>query len=67
MNVTFLTTVRLDDLSDLPGVATEISDDLTQSGFEVISVVPWARPSLTQTPTVPNITQQPTTQPNQIT
>ena len=66
MNVTFLTTVRLDDLGDLPGVASEINDDLTQGGFDVMSVVPWARPSLTQVqPTVPTPNQQTQIQPNQ--
>jgi hypothetical protein len=65
MDVTFLATVNLDDLSDLPGVAQEINDDLTQSGFEVVQVAPWARPTLAQgtptlqTPNVPTQTQQP--------
>lgn len=56
MNVTFLVTINLDDLSDLPSIAGEITDDLNT--FEVVSVVPWARPSQ---PTVPT-----TTQPTQI-
>jgi hypothetical protein len=65
MNVTFLVTINLDDLSDLPGVAAEIQDDIENSGFEVLSVAPWARPALTQqgimppSPTVPITTQQP--------
>lgn len=66
MRVTFLATVNLDDLSDLPGVAQEISDDLQQSGFEVVSVAPWARPSLQQAvgPTIGPTTTQ-TTQTNE--
>jgi len=61
MNVTFLATVNLDDLSSLADVAVEISDDLMEGGFDVVSVEPWARPSITPTPIVP-INQ---TQPNQ--
>jgi hypothetical protein len=66
MNVAFITVLNLDDLSDLPGVATEINDDLTQSGFEVISVQPWARPSTAPTTAVPTqpITITPTQNPN---
>lgn len=60
MQVAFITTVNLDDLSDLVGVAQEISDDLTQGGFEVISVHAWQRPALTQL----GPTAVPTTQPN---
>ena len=62
MNVAFIVTINLDDLSDLPGVAGEIEDDL--SNFEVVSVAPWARPSLQQTVGPipgPTTTQQPTT------
>jgi len=68
MQVTFLVALNLDDLSDLPGIAQEISDDLTQAGFEVKEVAPWQRPSLTQGQTinVPTI-QQPTQNPNPIT
>ena len=64
MNVTFLVTVNLDDLSDLSGIAEEITDDL--GSFEVISVTPWARPTLAQQINVPTTTQ-PTIQPNQTT
>ena len=60
MNVAFIATVNLDDLSDLAGVAQEINDDLAQSGFEVISVAAWARPALAQVaPTVPTTQTQP--------
>jgi len=60
VNVAFIVTLNLDDLSDLPGVAAEVSDDLEHSGFEVTNVQPWARPTLSQgAPIVP------TTQPNQ--
>ena len=63
MNTAFIVIINLDDLSDLPGVAAEISDDLSASGFEVTAVHAWARPALTtnvpttQTPTT-NINQQ---------
>jgi hypothetical protein len=63
-DVAFITTLKLDDLSDLPGIAQEISDDLQQGGFDVVTVVPWQRPSLQQpavgglaNPTVPTQTQ----------
>jgi hypothetical protein len=61
MHVSFILTVNLDDTSDLPGIASEIEDDL--ANFEVISVHPWARPSLAiQGPSVTAVptTQQPT-------
>jgi hypothetical protein len=61
MNVTFLVTINLDDLTDLSGVAEEITDDL--GNFEVVSVAPWARPTLSQN--VPIQTTQPTIQPIQ--
>lgn len=58
MNVAFITVLNLDDLSDLVGVAQEINDDLTSTGFEVTSVAPWQRPTLAQgAPTVPTTTQ----------
>jgi hypothetical protein len=64
MNVAFIAEVNLDDLSDLAGTAREIEQDLSNAGFEVISVKPWARPSLK----LPGETTVPTTQPttNQI-
>ena len=55
MQVAFIATVNLDDLSDLAGVSDEIADSLTQSGFEVVSVHAWARPALA--PAVPTTTQ----------
>ncbi len=57
MHVAFIVQLNLDDLSDLPGVAQEITDDL--GNFEVLSVVPWQRPSLQLN--VPTQTQQPNT------
>jgi hypothetical protein len=65
--VTFLVALNLDDLSDLPGVSAEISDDLDKSGFQVLSVAPWQRPSLTQGQPI-NVPQtQPTQNENPIT
>ena len=65
MNVAFIAQINLDDLSDLPGVSREIQEDLTNSGFEVVSVAPWQRPSLEQpgAPAVPTTTQQQTIEP----
>lgn len=56
MNVTFLVALNLDDVSSLADISNEINDDLSNSGFEVVSVQPWARPSVT---TVPITTTQP--------
>jgi hypothetical protein len=68
MNVAFIVTVNLDDTSDLPGVASEIEDDLTNGGFDVTMVHAWQRPSLTQVApiTVPTTTTQPIINPNQV-
>lgn len=65
MNVTFLVTLNLDDLSSLTDVADEISYDLSNEGREVVSVQPWARPSI-NVPLTTNTTQ-PTQNPNPIT
>jgi hypothetical protein len=65
MHVSFITTINLDTLEDLPSVAQEISDDLTQSGFDVISVDPWARPSLQAQPVVTPLSQPTQTQQTQ--
>jgi hypothetical protein len=46
MNVAFIAEINLDDLSNLPDVAREIEEDLTNAGFEVVSVKAWQRPSL---------------------
>ena len=48
MNVTFLVTVILPDAMDpasIADTALDIEDDLATT-FEVVSVTPWARPSL---------------------
>ena len=65
MNVTFLVSINLDDLSSLPDIAQEISEDLSDSGFDVLTVAPWARPALQQTGVLPmsqTTQQQPTQQ-----
>ena len=66
MVVTFLVAINLDDLSSLPDIAQEISEDLSDSGFEVKTVTPWARPSLQQQGVLPmsqtTTQQQPTQQ-----
>lgn len=64
MEVTFLVRINLDDLSSLSDIADEISGDLSDSGFEVKFVAPWARPSLQQQGVLPmsqTTTQQQTT------
>lgn len=48
VNVAFILTINLDDLSDLPGQSAEISDHLNDLGFNVVSCAPWRRPSLEQ-------------------
>jgi hypothetical protein len=68
MNVAFIAQINLDDLSSLADVAREIEEDLSNAGFEVVSVTPWQRPSLQQggtplfgasAPTTQQTTQQP--------
>lgn len=44
--VTFLVAVNIDDVSVLTETALNINDDLTQSGHDVVSVKPWARPTV---------------------
>jgi len=56
MTVAFIAQINLDDLSNLPDVAREIQEDLTNAGFDVKSVEAWQRPSLLQG--VPQTTQQ---------
>jgi hypothetical protein len=63
MNVTFLANINLDDLSSLADTARDIEEDLSNAGYEVISVAPWQRPSLqlpgeTAVPTTTNQTTQ---------
>jgi hypothetical protein len=68
MTVAFILKVNLDDLSDLEGVAADIGDTVSEAGFEVQDVQPWARPSITQgvlpTTITPTITT-PTINPNE--
>jgi hypothetical protein len=48
MNVTYLVTVVLPDALDpasIADTALDLEDDLS-ANFEVVSVTPWARPSL---------------------
>ena len=48
MNVTYLVTIVLPDAMDpasIADTAMDIEDDL-MTNFEVVSVTPWARPSL---------------------
>jgi hypothetical protein len=67
MNVAFIVTINLDDLSDLPGLAEEIQQTLDEAGFETKSVAPWARPALQQQGIVPmSQNQQQTTNQNPI-
>lgn len=43
--VTFLLKLNIDDVSQIPGTAEDLAQDLEHSGHDVVSVVPWARPS----------------------
>lgn len=58
--VAFIVKINLDDLSSLPDVTTDIEDDLSQAGYEVVDVAPWSRPAMLTVPTTqPTTTQQP--------
>jgi len=46
MNATFLVTLNLDDVSMVQQIAEDIDNDLMDSGYEVVEVKPWARPTL---------------------
>jgi hypothetical protein len=49
MNVSYIVTLDLPNAIDpamIGDVAADIEDELITSGFEVISVDPWARPTL---------------------
>ena len=49
MQVTYLIAMELPDgmsPEEITGAGLDIEDELITSGFEVISVTPWARPSL---------------------
>jgi hypothetical protein len=49
MNVTYLTTIQLPEgmaPDDIINTGQDIEDELVAQGFDVISVVPWARPAL---------------------
>lgn len=43
MTRTFLVALDLSPTSDLPTIAADILDDLTESGFSVTSVSPWGQ------------------------
>jgi hypothetical protein len=43
---TFLVTLNIEDTSMIPQYAADIDDDLAESGYDVVEVKPWARPSL---------------------
>ena len=45
MQTTFLVKVEIMDVTEIPGVAEDIEDDLLSAGHDVISVEPWARPA----------------------
>jgi hypothetical protein len=49
MRVTYLTTIDAPEglpPDDIVNMGQDIEDELAASGFDVISVVPWARPAL---------------------
>lgn len=61
MEVTFLVSVNIDEIGSLQALADQMADDLTASGFEVLSAKPWARPvnqpagGLTSLPSLPTL------------
>ena len=46
MTATFLVTLNIEDAAAIPQYAMDIEDDLSESGYDIIEVKPWARPSL---------------------
>ena len=51
MKSTFIVTLEIADVNDIPNIAIDIEDDLMQSGHDVIEVKPWTRPTLGMEPT----------------
>lgn len=51
MTATFLVTLNLEDAAAIPQYALDIEDDLSESGYDIVDVKPWARPSLGLSPT----------------
>ena len=47
MTATLLITLNIEDPSTLLEIASDIEDELINTGFDVISVVPWKREVLT--------------------
>lgn len=49
MNVSYIVTMELPEGTDPPtiqNIALDLEDDLITGGYDIISVTPWARPSL---------------------
>ena len=46
MNATYLVTIEVENEMVIPQVSMDIEDELSEAGFDVIKVVPWARPTL---------------------
>lgn len=45
MHVAFILKLEISDVSAIPGTAEDLEQDLTNAGHDVISCVPWARPT----------------------
>lgn len=49
MNVSYIVTMELPDAIDpatINDISLDIEDDLISNGYDIVSVAPWARPSL---------------------
>ena len=46
MTATFLVAIELEDNADLLGFAEQLTEDLTQDGYDIKSVKPWDRAAL---------------------
>jgi hypothetical protein len=46
MTATFLVAIDVDEDADLAGFAEQISEELTDSGYDVISCRPWDRAAM---------------------
>jgi hypothetical protein len=46
MTVTYLVAINVTDASAIEDMSAEIDDILSSEGVDVVSVAPWARPSM---------------------
>jgi hypothetical protein len=59
MTAALIVTVEIDDPMGLPDMADDMYDTLNSSGYAVVDVKPYARPTLPDQPMLPGFTPPP--------